>query len=61
MIAVHRALTAALARAGFAALLALMSLHPAGGALAQPGALNHRDRRALDGAATAVSRLVRGE
>ena len=35
MSAIHRVFTAALARAGFAALLALMSLHPVGGAMAQ--------------------------
>ncbi len=35
MIALRRALTVALVRAGFAALLALMSLHPIGGAMAQ--------------------------
>lgn len=35
MSAIHRDFTAVLARAGFAGLLALMSLHPIGGALAQ--------------------------
>jgi len=35
LLALHRAVTVALTRAGFAALLGLMALHPVGGAMAQ--------------------------